>query len=84
MRKNYDKFVRSSLNEMNFPVDAIENSTALGQGGLDIDSLAASELAMRVTDTYGVTLPPEDIIGLPDLNYCGLLDLLVARIGAEA
>jgi acyl carrier protein len=48
------KFVLDSLVEMNYSIDDIDNDTALGPSGADLESLALAELAVRVEDRFGV------------------------------
>jgi len=48
------QFVLDSLVEMNYSIDDIDNDTALGPSGADLESLALAELAVRVEDRFGV------------------------------
>lgn len=80
MLHDYDKFLRTSLDEMNFSTRELDEKTFLGNGGLDIDSLAASELAMRMNDAYTVSLPIEDVMNIPNMSYGELLELLSACV----
>ena len=84
MDDDLDRFLRTSLGQMNFQVDGIGANTPLGPAGLDVDSLARVEIAMRVDDDYGVRLSEEDITSIQELTVGQLLDLLRSRIrGAE-
>lgn len=84
MRHQYDTFLRDSLSEMNFSISELEDNTPLGEDGLDVDSLASSELAMRVSDVYDVSLPAEDVMSFPELRYGQLVDLLLERLGNDS
>ena len=48
------EFVIESLEQMNYDVSGVDDDTTLGPAGLDLESLAVAELAVRVEDKYGV------------------------------
>lgn len=58
---NVMTFTMQALKEMNFYTDEINPETMLGPSGVDLDSLAVSELAMRIEEQYGVTFDDDDI-----------------------
>ncbi|AJM77820.1 acyl carrier protein [Rathayibacter toxicus] len=77
MTQQYDDFLRTSLEQMNFPVEGLSETTSLGND-LGVDSLTASELGMRVSDAFGVSLTSEDVMSIPDLTageFAKLVDL---------
>ncbi|MGA8115768.1 MAG: phosphopantetheine-binding protein [Actinocatenispora sp.] len=49
---------------MNFDVDDATAESLLGPGGVDLDSLAVAELALRIEDTYGVKFAEDEMEGL--------------------
>lgn len=49
------------LKEMNWDVDGVTGDTVLGQDGVDLDSLAVAELAVRMEDEYGIKLPQDQM-----------------------
>lgn len=53
-------FTVQSLAEMNYDVSEIDGETTLGPAGLDLESLAVAELAVRIEDEYGVTFDDEE------------------------
>ena len=53
-------FTIQSLAEMNYDVSDVHGETTLGPAGLDLESLAVAELAVRVEDEYGVTFGDEE------------------------
>lgn len=54
-------FVLGVLRDMSFDVEAADADSEFGQGGVDLDSLAVVELAVRIKDSYGVTLTDDDL-----------------------
>jgi acyl carrier protein len=54
MRSEIRSFVITSLKEMNYDVDGIDDDTTLGPAGVDLESLALADLAVRVEDQFGV------------------------------
>jgi acyl carrier protein len=53
-------FVIGSLKEMNYDVSDIDDDSVLGPAGLDLESLAVAELAVRVEDEYDVRFSDEE------------------------
>lgn len=60
MRDEIRQFVIDSLSEMNYDVDGIDDDTTLGPAGVDLESLALAELAVRVEDRYGVRFDEDE------------------------
>ncbi|MEU1606415.1 phosphopantetheine-binding protein [Micromonospora matsumotoense] len=54
-------FTIQALREMNYYTDDTDADSMLGPSGVDLDSLAVSELALRVEDQFGVTFDDDDI-----------------------
>lgn len=57
-------FTIDALRQMNYDVEAADAGTVFGPAGVDLDSMAVAELALRVEDTYGVKFGEEDMEGL--------------------
>ena len=55
------EFVISALGEMNYDTDEITGDTVLGSEGLDMESLAVAELAVRLEDEFGVGFADEEM-----------------------
>ncbi|MEU3337916.1 acyl carrier protein [Streptomyces sp. NPDC006668] len=55
------EFVISALGEMNYDTDEITGDTVLGPEGLDMESLAVAELAVRLEDEFGVGFADEEM-----------------------
>lgn len=54
-------FTIQALREMNFYTDDTGPQTMLGPSGADLDSLAVSELALRIEEEYGVAFDDDDV-----------------------
>jgi acyl carrier protein len=54
-------FTLGALREMDFDTDGATAQTVLGPAGIDLDSLAVAELALRLEDKYGVKFAEEDM-----------------------
>lgn len=54
------QFVFTSLQEMNYDTDDIDNDSELGPRGADLASLALVELALRVEEEFGVKFSEEE------------------------
>lgn len=53
--------VIEALKQMNYDVSDINGQTVLGPSGLDLESLAVAELAVRVEDEHGVKFSDEEL-----------------------
>jgi len=54
------EFILNSLKEMNYDTSDVTGDTDLGPAGLDLESLAVAELAVRVEDRFGLKFSDED------------------------
>ncbi|WP_018350594.1 acyl carrier protein [Longispora albida] len=54
MSKDVRQFVVETLEEMNYDVEGLTDETTLGPAGVDLESLALAELAVRVEEEFGV------------------------------
>jgi acyl carrier protein len=84
MSDTVEQFLRTSLAQMNYPTHALDQDTPLGADGLDVDSLAREEIALRITDDYGVKLSEEEITKMAELSFGQLVALLRSRIAGAA
>ncbi|MGH3274626.1 MAG: AMP-binding protein [Streptosporangiaceae bacterium] len=55
------QFVLSSLTDMNYSIDDIDDDSVLGPAGADLESLALAELAVRAEDRFGVKFDDDEI-----------------------
>ena len=53
-------FVLETLQEMNYDTEGVEDDSTLGPAGVDLESLALAELAVRVEDRFGVRFAEEE------------------------
>lgn len=60
MRDEVRAFVVEQLADMNYDVDDVDDDTTLGPTGLDLESLALADLAVRVEDRYGLTFADDE------------------------
>jgi acyl carrier protein len=60
MTDSIRKFIFSSLQEMNYDTDGIDDGTQLGPRGADLASLSLAELAVRVEDEFAVKFSEEE------------------------
>ena len=76
-------FVVSSLKDMNYDVEGIDDATTLGPAGLDLESLALADLLMRVEDEYRIRFAEDESEELALMNV-GEFTAAVSNRLAEA
>lgn len=81
MRTDVRQFVIDAIAEMNYPVDDVDASTPLGSAGINLESLAVAELAVRVEDEYGVKFADEEAEQMAGMTIGEFADTIVARAG---
>jgi acyl carrier protein len=67
------QFVLESLSEMNYSIEGVDDDTALGPAGADLESLALAELAVRVEDRFGVKFDDDEseaLAGMTVGEFC--------------
>ena len=72
-------FMLDALRQMNFDTDGADEHTVLGPAGIDLDSLAVAELALRLEDKFGVKFAEEDMEGVTVLTLGELSADVAAR-----
>jgi acyl carrier protein len=60
MKAEIREFVVASLKEMNYDVEGVDDDTTLGPTGVDLESLALADLAVRVEDRFGVRFADDE------------------------
>jgi acyl carrier protein len=60
MRAEIRAFVVEQLEDMNYDVEGIDDDTTLGPSGVDLESLALADLAVRVEDRYGLKFADDE------------------------
>jgi acyl carrier protein len=88
MRDELRKFIVESLESMNYDVTDLDDSTELGPAGLDLESLALAELAVRLEDQFGLKFSDDDMesLGLMSVGEftVAMSERLAAQRGAGA
>jgi acyl carrier protein len=84
MRDQISRFVVDSLRDMNYDVDGVDEQTMLGPAGVDLESLALAELAVRVEDRYAVAFSEDDLEKVAAMSIGELTDHLAANVAAVA
>lgn len=76
-------FTLTSLQEMNFDIEGADKETMIGPSGVDLDSLAVSELAVRIEDRFGVSFPEDEMENLAIMTLGEFADT-VAKNSVQA
>ncbi|SHN18579.1 acyl carrier protein [Streptomyces sp. NBC_00433] len=76
--------VKTALTEMDYDVSELTDTTVLGPAGLDLESLAVAELAVRIEDDFGVKFADEELPGMADLTLDEFASLVVERMGTTS
>jgi len=82
MSDHVRQFVIDSLGGMNYDIEGIDDDTPLGPAGVDLESLALAELAVRMEDRYGVTFEESDLEKVASMTVGELVSELDSRIAA--
>lgn len=77
-------FVVETLAEMNYDTQGIEDDTTLGPAGVDLESLALAELAVRVEDKFGVRFAEEESEELALMTVGEFTKTVAERVGSVA
>lgn len=80
MQEEVRAFVVSSLKDMNYDVDGVDDATTLGPAGLDLESLALADLLMRVEDQYHIRFAEDESEELALMNVGEFTNAVAARI----
>lgn len=76
--------VKAALVDMNYDISELTDDMVLGPAGLDLESLAVAELAVRIEDDFGVKFSNEELPGMGNLTLEGFAALVVERLGAAS
>ncbi|GIH06771.1 hypothetical protein Rhe02_48380 [Rhizocola hellebori] len=82
MRTDVRQFVIEAIAAMNYPVDDVDADTPLGSAGIDLESLAVAELAVRVEDEFGVKFADEEAEEMAGMTVGEFADAILARSAA--
>ncbi|GAA3303722.1 MULTISPECIES: acyl carrier protein [Dactylosporangium] len=78
------QFLMDSLTEMNYSTDDIDDDTALGPAGADLESLSLAELAVRVEDRFGVRFDDDEAEKLAGMTVGEFIGAVSERRAAAA
>jgi len=84
MQDEVRAFVISSLQEMNYDVEGVDDQTTLGPAGLDLESLALADLLMRVEDQYHIRFAEDESEELALMNVGEFTATVAGRIETAA
>jgi acyl carrier protein len=79
MSTDVRQFIIDAIADMNYPVDDVDVDTPLGSAGIDLESLAVAELAVRVEDTYGVRFGDEEAEQMAGMTVGEFADAIMSR-----
>ncbi len=79
MQADIQRFVIDAIAEMNYPVDDVDENTPLGSAGVDLESLAVAELAVRVEDQYGAKFRDEEAEKVAAMTIGEFAEAVLAR-----
>jgi acyl carrier protein len=82
MRTDVRQFVIEAIAAMNYPVDDVDADTPLGSAGIDLESLAVAELAVRVEDEFGVKFADEEAEEMAGMTVGEFANAILARSAA--
>ncbi len=78
------QFLIDAIAAMNYPIDDVNADTPLGSAGVDLESLAVAELAVRVEDEYGVKFGDEESETVAGMTVGELAQAIVSRLATTA
>src|SRR5436305_4129943 len=84
MKDELRQFIIDSLRSMNYDVSDVDDSTELGPAGLDLESLALAELAVRLEDQYGLKFSDDDMESLALMSLGEFAEAMAARLATPA
>jgi acyl carrier protein len=80
MNQEVRQFLIDSLADMNYDVSEVDDDSSLGPAGLDLESLAIAELAVRVEDKYGVTFSEDESEEMAGMSLGEFVTAVVGRL----
>ncbi|MEV4490794.1 acyl carrier protein [Micromonospora coxensis] len=83
MRDEVRTFVIEQLEDMNYDVEEIDDTTTLGPSGVDLESLALADLAVRVEDRYGVKFADDESEKLALMTVGEFTTMVAARVAGS-
>ncbi|MCT2278383.1 acyl carrier protein [Micromonospora chalcea] len=84
MRDQVRTFVVEQLADMNYDVDELDDATTLGPSGVDLESLALADLAVRVEDRYGLKFADDESEKLALMTVGEFITMVADRVAANS
>ncbi|WP_320064126.1 acyl carrier protein [Micromonospora sp. RTGN7] len=84
MRDEIRAFVIEQLTDMNYDIDDIDDDSTLGPAGVDLESLALADLAVRVEDRYGLKFDDDESEKLALMTVGEFTTMIADRVAATA
>jgi acyl carrier protein len=80
MKDEIRTFVLESLQDMAYDIEDIDDSTTFGPAGVDLESLALADLAVRVEDRYGLKFEEDESEQLALMTVGEFTTMVAARV----
>ncbi|MEU5365705.1 acyl carrier protein [Streptomyces sp. NPDC005925] len=80
-------FVVNTLEAMNLDTSDVTDSTPIGDGGMELESLTTAELVMQVEEEYGVKFSDDDVEGMQTMtvgDFVAEVERRLTQVAAEA
>ena len=84
MRDQVRTFVVEQLADMNYDVDELDDDTTLGPSGVDLESLALADLAVRVEDRYGLKFADDESEKMALMTVGEFTTMVADRVAANS
>ncbi|AXO34824.1 acyl carrier protein [Micromonospora chalcea] len=84
MRDEVRTFVVEQLADMNYDVEELDDDTTLGPSGVDLESLALADLAVRVEDRYGLKFADDESEKLALMTVGEFITMVADRVAANS
>ncbi|MEU1686771.1 phosphopantetheine-binding protein [Micromonospora sp. NPDC005707] len=84
MRDEVRTFVIEQLADMNYDVEDVDDDTTLGPSGVDLESLALADLAVRVEDRYGLKFDDDESEKLALMTVGEFTTMVADRVAANS
>lgn len=84
MRDEVRTFVVDQLADMNYDVEELDDDTTLGPSGVDLESLALADLAVRVEDRYGLKFADDESEKMALMTVGEFTTMVADRVAANS
>ncbi len=84
MRDEVRTFVIEQLADMNYDTEDVADDTTLGPAGVDLESLALADLAVRVEDRYGLKFADDESEKLALMTVGEFTTMVADRVAAKS